>query len=456
MENEKIFLITEYGAVADGDCVQTEAIQKAIDACFLSGGGRIVVPQGTYLTGGIRLRSNCTLYLQSGAVLKGTRNPEDYFGYLNDTVEPLQEQEVTDMLWRRTELDEVKDYRFMRVPGSRWNNGLVRAVNANNIAIIGEKDSFFDGSDCFDALGEEGYRGPHAIHLFRCRNVHLEGYSVRDSANWAHAVFFTENLSVNRVSAYAGHDGIHITRCKNVEIRDCSFYTGDDCVAGFGNLNVHVTGCTLNSACSAFRFGGTNAVFERCHMYGPCKYLFRGSLTMEEKKNGIKPKLAGHRNNMLSAFTYYGDESFDIPYTPGNIVVADCTVEGADKLIHYNYSGNEIWQLNRPLDSITFERVTVKDVLMPSVLYGDASEKVTLSMKHCKIAVREGYEQIEFMDMANFKCATFENVELCNFRSPVLFKLWSDGEIVFRNFQCDADTEHCTQMADSAFECACI
>ena len=56
----------------------TREIQNAIDTCFLSGGGTVTLDKGVFVTGGLRLRSNCTLYLKSGAVLKGTRCMEDY------------------------------------------------------------------------------------------------------------------------------------------------------------------------------------------------------------------------------------------------------------------------------------------------------------------------------------------------------------------------------------------
>ena len=73
--------ISDFGALSDGT-LQTEKIQRAIDECFLNGGGIVIIPCGEYLTGGIRLRSNVTLYLKSGAVLKASRNPDDYFSYL--------------------------------------------------------------------------------------------------------------------------------------------------------------------------------------------------------------------------------------------------------------------------------------------------------------------------------------------------------------------------------------
>ena len=80
----KEFNIRDYGAKF-ADTVQTKAIQTAIDDCFLAGGGRVVIPCGIYLTGGLRLRSNVQLYLESGAILKGSRDLEDYMGYLEDT-----------------------------------------------------------------------------------------------------------------------------------------------------------------------------------------------------------------------------------------------------------------------------------------------------------------------------------------------------------------------------------
>ena len=59
---ETIYNIADFGARVS-DSYQTEAIQKAIDTCFLNGGGRVVIPEGIFLTGGLRLRSNVVLYL---------------------------------------------------------------------------------------------------------------------------------------------------------------------------------------------------------------------------------------------------------------------------------------------------------------------------------------------------------------------------------------------------------
>ena len=84
----KQYHITDYGA-SPAEADNTAAIQSAIDTCFREGGGTVVIPCGTFLTGDIRLRSHVTLYLTENAVLRGIRDPRAYYHYQSDTVEPL-------------------------------------------------------------------------------------------------------------------------------------------------------------------------------------------------------------------------------------------------------------------------------------------------------------------------------------------------------------------------------
>ena len=174
-------IITDFGAVS-GAGLCTAAIQAAIDACFGSGGGTVEVPAGTFLTGGIRLRSNVTLLLRTGATLVGSRDPEDYRAILTDALEPVDASMRTEVVWTPA-LDRAS-FDFINKPLSSWNSGLIRAVNAENIAVIGEEGSFIDGMDCFDETGEEHYRGPHGVNMHFCRNVTFSGYTIRNTGNW--------------------------------------------------------------------------------------------------------------------------------------------------------------------------------------------------------------------------------------------------------------------------------
>ena len=454
------FSILDYGAAANAQ-LQTEKIQAAIDACFLVGGGEVIVPAGRYRTGGLRLRSNVTLHLMKNAVLEGSRDPKDYFGYRNDAIEPMPAEVITDNIWSPASASDdmtSRDYRFLRLAGSSWQNGLIRAFAAKNISIIGEEGSEINGMDCYDPRGEEQYRGPHAISMYDCKNVYLSGYTVRDSANWAHAVTFCTNVEIENVTAIAGHDGVHFTRCENVSVSNCTFKTGDDCIAGFANVNVRVRDCLLNTACSAFRFGGTNAMITGCKVYGPAEYVFRGSLTKEEKAACAQPqRKEGHRYNMLSLFTYYADYSYEIPDQPGNIVIRDCTVENADRFLHYNFSGNESWQRGRPLSSLRLENIRATGVRLPLTAYGDAEEKFDLVLKNASVAFEPGAEKTTFMHASNFDRIVLDNVTLENSAAEPLIKIWGEGGILDADgLKCAVAKENWIKHTDEPFVCQAI
>ena len=77
-ELPKRFVISDFGAVADAKTVNTAAIQATIDKCAASGGGVVVVPKGTFLSGAIFLKQGVNLYVEKDGVLKGTTNIDDY------------------------------------------------------------------------------------------------------------------------------------------------------------------------------------------------------------------------------------------------------------------------------------------------------------------------------------------------------------------------------------------
>ena len=147
----------------------TVMLQKAIDDCFLSGGGKIVLEKGLYETGALRLRSNCTLYMKEGAVLKGVREIEAYNILADDKLEPVDEKYKTDVLWTPPHVRKTFDH--MAKAASPWNNALIRIFNAHDVAIIAEKGAVIDGSDPYDELGEERYRGPHGIAYHHSKNI---------------------------------------------------------------------------------------------------------------------------------------------------------------------------------------------------------------------------------------------------------------------------------------------
>ena len=429
-------------------------IQKAIDKCFLNGGGEVVIPTGDYSVSTIRIRSNVNLHLLKDTHLIASRNPRDYDIVLNDVIEPIKEFDKTDALW--LPVAERNNADHINKCAGKWNNAIIKAIDAENIRIIGEKGSYIDGCDCFDETGEEHYRGPHAINMHRCKNIFFEGYTIKNSANWAHALFECENVHVEDIVVLGGHDGVHIHSCTNVTVKNSEFYCGDDCIAGHDNLNVHIKNCIMNTACSGLRFGGTNAMVEDCNFIGPAKYIFRGSLSNEEKRNG-KLFCGNHRFNMLGMFTYYSDFTRNIRHTPGNIIIKNCICKNADRFLHYNFSGNEPWQKNKPLENIVFENITAINIKNPITAYGDADVPLRLMLKNCQLSFSDKRDKLPFMYLSHYEMILLENVTVKNFNGDVLIKSWSaGGEIVKNNFVCENFSGIEFEMTNEEFVCESI
>lgn len=180
---KQIYNIVDFGAVAGSDELQTAKIQAAIDAAFAAGGGEVVVPAGVFKTATIRLRSNITFRMLSGAELSGSTNPDDYTHFLDDKIEPIDPDK---------EIDE--DYGNGHFVLSHWYDAIIKVYKAKNVKILGEKDSVINGNNVYNPNGEEGYRGPHAIQMTYCKNLEFGGYTVKDSANWSHTINKCENI----------------------------------------------------------------------------------------------------------------------------------------------------------------------------------------------------------------------------------------------------------------------
>ncbi len=412
----KIFNILDYGAHYS-DVPQTEKIQKAIDDCFLAGGGRVLVPAGVYLTGGIRLRSCVELYLESGAILKGSRDPEDYFGYTKDTLEPVEMEPIG---------TTPKTCRSA-VSTSRWCNGLIRAFDAHDIAVVGEKGSYIDGCNCMDPEGEEKYRGPHGMSMWRCENIRLEGYTFMHSGNWCHAIFQSKNITVRNIKVFGGHDGVDFRTCDNVLVEDCEFQTGDDCVAGFDIHDMTVRNCTVNSACQAFRVGGNNILIENCNsLERPLRFPIRFHMSDEEKKSGANTgKNEKIRHDMIVSFSYYCDNRAKLRKPAENIVIKNCSIAQARELLRLEFDGLHRWCCNRSLRSITFENCSVSEIIRPGMLWGDENEKVTCHLKNVTIRAKEGVENFPLFVAANFDKIIFENCTVEGWEDP---QIWVASE----------------------------
>jgi polygalacturonase len=235
------FKITDYGARAGTENDSTEAIRRAIEACSRAGGGRVVVPAGTFLTGAIHLKSNVNLHVSEGAILKFSTDPARYLP-------------VVFTRWEGTELMNYSPFIYAygveniaitgrgTLDGSasddnwwKWarRNGTSPAPAANDIRQLREMGN--RGVPVKERIfGAGHYLRPPFIEPYRSRNILIESVTIINSPFWEIHPVLSSNITVRGVSIYShgpNNDGCDPESSRDVLIEDCVFDTGDDCIA---------------------------------------------------------------------------------------------------------------------------------------------------------------------------------------------------------------------------------
>ena len=355
MNTEKIVL----SLPENWEGLHTPYIQNALDSCA-EAGGEVVLSDGQWHIGSLRMYSNTTLRLSSGTELIASDRIEDYEDFhVPSTLGYLKSPWMIEA-WHLPK-------HYIMAP--------IVAFDAENVAVIGEPGAVIDGSDCYDPEGEEKFRGPMGMVFSKCRNVTLKGYTYRNSANWAHQIDSCTGVHMDGVTVLAGHDGINIHHCVGVVIENCDFRTGDDCVAGYNAQNVIVRNCSLNTSCQSFRIGGKNLLVENCRFWGPGEY----------------PHRVSGRHNTLFAFAYYAIRYDDIAVDSENWVIRNCTMENLDSLFDYRY-GADFTHDARPLREITFENVTITGLNKPAIFNPVAGNPLTVTLRNVTMGKRENAE----------------------------------------------------------------
>ncbi|HRR06586.1 MAG TPA: glycosyl hydrolase family 28-related protein [Victivallales bacterium] len=249
--------VNDFGAVGNGKVLDTNAINKAIDACSRKGGGIVIFPPGRYLCGTIILKSHVSLFLEAGSQLVGT---PDLSRYKNC----------------------CSKHGISKSQNSAWYNALVLGVGVENISILG--DGTINGQKVFNPDGEEHMRGPHTILFLESKNLCIKNISIMDSGNYAIMIMKSDNIEIKNVKITGGWDGVHFRgriekTCRNISIIDCHFYTGDDSIAGCYAENLLIRNCILNSSCNGIRIIGPvfRGIIQNCLFFGPGRYEHRTS-----------------------------------------------------------------------------------------------------------------------------------------------------------------------------------
>jgi polygalacturonase len=215
-----IFDVRKHGATGDGKTLDTDAVNRAIEAAAVAGGGVVVFPAGSYLCFSIRLKSNVHIRLEQGSTIVAADSPSTgqqtgYNGGVYDAAEP------------NTAWDAYQDYGH-----NHWHNSLLWGEDIHDLSITGPGLIWGKGLSFGGGGGARGnypiYKaeqvgvGNKAIALKNCRNVLLRDFSMLKGGHFCLLLTGVDNLTIDNLKIDTDRDGIDIDCCQNVRVSNCT------------------------------------------------------------------------------------------------------------------------------------------------------------------------------------------------------------------------------------------
>jgi polygalacturonase len=377
------FNVRDFGATGDGKTLDSPAIDRAIDAAAQAGGGTVLVPAGTYLSGSIHLQSNIHLLIDAGATILGA--PQEMNAY-----------------------DETEAYNsggYQDGGHCYFHNSLIWGENLTNVFISGNgtihggglvrEDKILDKMVGFDHLNPPVTNaappvrlGNKAIALKLCRNVLIRDITILHGGHFAILVTGCDNLTVDNVTMDTDRDGIDIDCCRNTMVSNCRINSPNDdglCPKSTYALgearvteNLTIVNCQVSGfaegtlmdgtmkpskgRCGRIKFGTeSSGGFRNCTVAN-CTFRSCRGLALEEVDGGIMEDITINNLTMVDVSDYAiylttGKRN----RTPGvtstsrmkNILISNVIADGVGKM-----SGIQIMGLpDQPVEGIRLQNI---------------------------------------------------------------------------------------------------
>lgn len=214
------FSVRDYGAMGDGKTLDTDAVNRTIEAAAAAGGGVVVFPAGKYLCFSIHLKSYVHLQLLQGSTIIAADSPlpgeqTGYHGGVYDAAEsnaPWEAyQDFGHNHWHNSLLwgEGIHDFSITG-PGLIWGKGL--SFGANRVAR----------GDYPIYVAEQSGVGNKTIALKNCRNVLLRDFSILKGGHFGLLLTGVDNLTIDNLKIDTDRDGMDIDCCQNVRVSNCT------------------------------------------------------------------------------------------------------------------------------------------------------------------------------------------------------------------------------------------
>ncbi len=247
--------LKKYKPYKDGVHNDSKIIEKAIEECALNN-NRLIIEEGLYKCGSIKLCNNASIYLEKGAILKLSDNKNDFYN-IKSTNKILYENTWDDCTYNGNPSEYF-------IYGVGLNN-----VKIDGLGTIDGSEEYFIGHVTKYHIEGLYYPRTPLIYLENSKNIEILNINICKSAFWTiHLVgcdtILIDNINIKNSPIFTNCDGIDPDHCKNIIIRNSSIYSADDCIVlkctkfnkKYGPTeNVLVYNCKLKSTSSAIKIG---------------------------------------------------------------------------------------------------------------------------------------------------------------------------------------------------------
>ena len=329
--------ITDFGAVSDTTRLSTQAIQRAIDECSASGGGKVVIPTGSFKTGSLMLRSNVNLYLESGATLYGSTDIKDYT--------PVTSSYVS----LRTGIPTIQ---------------LIYGDSVQNVSITGQ--GTIDGrGKAFPKLSwnDEGITRPHLLRIIRGADITVSGITLRNSGCWMQHYLACDRVRIDGITVFNrnnyNNDALDLDGCHNVTVSNMIADSDDDAITLKSTSprlceDIVISNCVVSSHCNAIKLGTeTNGGFRNI--------IIRGI--------AVKPS-ADQSSQFFGYEGGIGHSAISLEIVDGgimrNVDISDVTIRGTESPIFIRLANRaRAYSKDHPVEGIgSISGVVLHDILI--------------------------------------------------------------------------------------------
>jgi polygalacturonase len=324
-----LFDVRKYGATGDGKTLDTEAVNRAIEAAAATGGGVVVFPAGSYLCFSIHLKSQVHLLLEQGSAIVAADSPmpgdlTGYNGGVYDAAEP------------NTAWDAYQDYGH-----NHWHNSLLWGEDIHDCSITGSGLIWGRGlsngrgrkGDGAPFKAEQAGAGNKAIALKNCRNVLLRDFAILKGGHFGLLLTGVDNLTIDNLKIDTDRDGIDIDCCQNVRVSNCTVNSPwDDGI------------CPKSSYALGYARPTRNVIISNCWVTG---YYELGSVLDGTFKKFV-PGVVDHPTGRIKCGTESNGGFI-------NITISNCVFEGCQGYALESVDG-------ALLEDITITNTTMRDL----------------------------------------------------------------------------------------------